>query len=65
MKPMTEQMKEELQQRRLSREIYAKIHAKRRTKFPKLKRKTWILPEEFTGKDLKYAKKLMKKQKRK
>ena len=65
-KPMPDKMKYELALRRLNHEIYEKIHARVRTKFPEPKGKTILmLPEDFTGKDLKRAKKLMKGRKTK
>ena len=60
-KPMTEKMKEEFRQRKLNQEIYSRIHAKRRSKFSEPERNIIMLPEDYTGKDLKKVKKLIAK----
>jgi len=68
MKPLPKELKKKLQEQEEIRAIYKKIHPDGmiRTKFPEPKnRNVLILPEEFTGRDLKRAKKLMKGRKKK
>ena len=62
MKKLTPRMKEKLEKQKLTREIYEKIHPNHlsRTKFSEPKKVPLILPEDFTGKDLKAVKRLMK-----
>jgi len=61
-KPMPKEMKEKLQKERLIHEIRERIIPDKayRTKFPEPKKVPLILPEDFTGTDLKRTKKLMK-----
>lgn len=62
-KPMPPEMKRALERRRLAEEVNGKINAQIvfRTKFAEPKnRDTLILPENFTGSDLKRAKTLIK-----
>ena len=63
MKTLTPKMKTRLQREKEVREIYEKLHPKTmvRTKFyPPKNKDVLILPEDFSGKDLKRAKKLMR-----
>ena len=65
LKQMTPEMKRDFKQRRINADIYERMHAMKRTKFPEPKnRKVLILPEEFTGGDLKRVKKLIKNRKK-
>ncbi len=58
---MPPEMKEELRMKRESREIYQRLHAKRRSKFPEPKRNVLVIPEEYTGTNLKRCKRLIAK----
>lgn len=66
MKPMPEKMKEELRRQKQIKLIYDKIHTKKETKpSGERERKTYILPEGFTGKDWEKALRLIRKRKTK
>lgn len=65
-KPMTEEMKEELRQKRQLAEISQKCREESKKNAARKrdpKKQTWILPEDFTGKDLKRALVLIKRRK--
>lgn len=60
MKPMPEEMKEELQRKREAQLIHDRIHTQKRTKFPERKRGTYILPEGYTSGQWKKALRIIK-----
>jgi hypothetical protein len=62
MKPLTPEMKEQLLREKQAAIIRKKLDKRKRTKF-NINRQILILPEDFTGGDLKRAKKLMKNKK--
>lgn len=64
MTTMTAEMKAEILRKREADEIHKRVHPIRRTKFPAPNKPMIVLPEEFTGRDLKRAKKLMKGRKK-
>ena len=66
-KPLTPEMKKELAEKKLISIIDQKIHpyTLMRTKFPPSRKKAIVLPEGFTGRDLKRVKRLMRKKDKK
>jgi hypothetical protein len=65
MKTLTPFRKAKIQKQNEIAMIYNKIHSVKRTKHPIPKKEPLVLPEDFTGKDVKRYKKLLKGRKKK